>query len=124
MTEKVKTIIPKYKKIYTKYVKNGRSDVDKEELHNITKLISDAITKAKYKYLSSFGNKLNNSQTGSKSYWLILNKFLQNRKIPLIPPILSNGTFITNVHEKINLFNTFCSDQCTILNNISTLPPF
>ena len=54
----------------------------------------------------ALGNKLNNPQTGSKFYWSILNKFLQNKKIPLIPPILSNGTFITNLHEKIDLFNT------------------
>ena len=124
MTEKVKQLCQNISKIYTKYVINGRSDVDKEELHNITKLSSDAITKAKNKYLSSLGNKLNNPQTGSKSYWSILNKILQNRKIPLIPPILSNGAFITNVHENINLFNTCFAAQCTILNNTSTLPPF
>ena len=82
MAEKVKQLCQNKNKIYTKYVKNGRSDVDKEELHNITKLSSDAITKAKNKYLSTLGNKLNNPQTGSKSYWSILNKFLQNRKIP------------------------------------------
>ena len=106
------------------YERNKNTSSLQTKLQNITKLSSDAITKAKNKYLSTLGNKLNNPQTGSKSYWSILNKFLQNRKIPLIPPILSNGTFITNVHEKINLFNTFFADQCTILNNTSTLPPF
>ena len=50
MTEKVKQLCKNKSKMYTKYVKNGRSDVDKEELQNITKLSSDAITKAKNKF--------------------------------------------------------------------------
>ena len=33
-------------------------------------------------------------------------------------------TFITNVYEKITLFNNFFADQCTPINNSSTLPPF
>ena len=111
-------------KIYENYVKNGRSDADKDELVRITSLSSDTITKAEAKYLHSLGNKLNDPQTGAKLYWSILNKLLQKIKIPLIPPILSNGTFITNLCEKITLFNTFFDDQCTPINNNSTLPPF
>ena len=67
---------------------------------------------------------MNDPQTGAKSYWSILNKFLQKKKIPLIPPICLNGTFITKICEKITLFNTFFADQCTLINNNSTLPPF
>ena len=52
----------------------------KQELACITKLSSYAITKAKGKYLSSLGNKLNDPQTGAKSYWSILNKFLQKKR--------------------------------------------
>ena len=67
---------------------------------------------------------MNDPQTGAKSYWSILNKFLLKKKTPLIPPILSNGTFITNVCEKATLFNTFFAEQCTPINNTSTLPSF
>ena len=107
MTEEVKKLCYMKAKIYENYVKNGRTDADKDELLRITSLSSDTITKAKEKYLHSLGNKLNDPQTGAKSYWSILNKLLQKIKIPLIPPILSNGTFITNVYEKITLFNIF-----------------
>ena len=124
MTEEVKKLCYMKTKIYENYVKNGRTDADKDELVRITSLISDTITKAKEKYLQSLGNKLNDPQTGAKSYWSILNKLLQKIKIPLIPPILFNGTFITNVNEKITLFNTFFAEQCTPINNSSTLPPF
>ena len=64
---------------------------------------------------------MNDSQTDVKSYWSILNKFLQKKKIP---SILSNGTFIANVCEKELLFNSFFANQCTLINNTSTLPPF
>ena len=115
MTEEVKKLCYMKDKIYKNYVKNDRTDADKDELVRITTLSSDTITKA---------NKLNDPRTGAKSYWSILNKLLQKIKIPLIQPILSNGTFITNVYEKITLFNTFFADQCTPINNSSTLPPF
>ena len=105
MTEEVNNLCHNKAKIYEKYVKNGRSDAEKQELASITKLSSDTITKAKGKYLSSLGNKLNDPQTCAKSYWSILNKLLQKKKIPLIPPIRSNGTFITKICEKL-LYST------------------
>ena len=74
--------------------------------------------------LHSLCNKLNDPHTGAKSYWSILHKLLQKIKIPLIPPISSNGTFITNVYEKIALFKTFFAYQYTPTNNSSTLLPF
>ena len=124
MTEEMKKLCHMKAKIYENYVKNGRSDADKDEIATVTSLSSDAITKAKEMYFYSLSNKLNDPQIGVKSYWSILKKFLQKNKIPLIPPILLNGTFITNVCEKVTLFNTFFADQCTPINNSSTLPPF
>ena len=123
MTEEVKKNCHMKAKIYERYVKNGRSDADKDEMARVTNLSSDTITKAKEKYFYFLSNKLNDPQTGTKYYWSILKKFLQKNKIPLIPPILWNGTFITNVCEKVTLFNTFFADQCTPINNSSTLPP-
>ena len=56
-------------------------------------------------------------------YWTILNNFLNNIKIPSIPPILASGKTITNIVEKANLFNNFFASQCTPLENTSKLPP-
>ena len=53
MTDEVKIICHMKAKIYENYVKNGRSDVVKEELVRVTSLSSDVITKAKEKYLYS-----------------------------------------------------------------------
>ena len=124
MTEEVKNICHMKAKVYENYVKNGRSEVEKKDLVRVTSLSSDAINKAKEKYLYSLGNKLNDPQTSTKSYWSILNKFLQKKKNPLIPPILSNGTFITNICDTVTLFNSYFANQCTLINNTSVLPPF
>ena len=51
MTKEVNNLCHNKAKFYEKYVKNGRSDADKQELPSITKLSSDETTKAKEKYL-------------------------------------------------------------------------
>ena len=121
MTDEVKIICHMKAKIYENYIKDGLSDVDKEELVRVTSLSSDVITKAKEKYIYSLANKLNDPQTGANLISLFLINFFFIKKNPLIPPI---GTFVTNTYEKITLFNTFFADQCTQINNSTTLPPF
>ena len=45
MTEEIINLSHNKTKIYEKYVKNDRSNADKQELVNITKLSNDAIIK-------------------------------------------------------------------------------
>ena len=124
ITEEVKKICHKKANIYENYVKNDRSNDDKDELVKVTNLNSDAIIKAEEKYFYSLGIKLNDPQTDFKFYWSILNKFLQNKKIPLIPSILPNRTVNTNVCDKLMLFNSFFACQCTLISTTSALPYF
>ena len=56
-----------------------------------------------------------------KTYWSILKSFYDDKKIPLIPPILVNNNFITDIKTKANIFNKFFVEQCT-KNNNSVLP--
>ena len=66
--------------------------------------------------------KLNELSTAPKSYWFIFNWFLNNKKIPGIPPIFHNGNVISDFKEKANLFNSFFASQCTPVSNFSVLP--
>ena len=61
--------------------------------------------------------KLNNPSTASKSYWSILNWFLNNKKIPGIPSIFHTNKVMSDFKEKANLFNSFFASQCTLLSN-------
>ena len=47
---------------------------------------------------------------------------MNDKKIPIIPPLYHNGNFITDFCQKAELFNSFFAEQCSILLNSSKLP--
>ena len=60
--------------------------------------------------------------TSSKTYWSLLNTVLNKAKIPIIPPLLENGLFITDFTEKAQLFNDYFIPQCTTIDTGSEIP--
>ena len=66
--------------------------------------------------------KLNSPLLQVKTYWSILKTFYNDEKIPLIPPLLIDKKFVTDVRTKANIFNKFFAEQCTPLKNGSLLP--
>ena len=50
------------------------------------------------------------------------NNFLNNIKIPSVPPILISGETMTNILEKANIFNKYFVSQSNPLENNSKLP--
>ena len=69
-------------------------------------------------------SKLDCPDTVSKTYWAIINIFLNKKKIPNIPPLLVNNKLVSDFHEKGELFNQNLEEQCTLIQNTSTLPVF
>ena len=49
----------------------------------------------------------------------LLNNFLHKIRITSVPPILKSGETITNIIEKVNIFNEFLVFQCNTLENRS-----
>ena len=123
MTDVIKRLLKEKELIYKQY-KNGFRNEDKTSLNKKQKECSLAISAAKELYLINEGNKLNDPLLGPKRYWSILNRFLNKKKIPLIPPILHDGNFITDTLKKADLFNNYFSNQCTPIINDSQLPAF
>ena len=68
--------------------------------------------------------KLTKFHKSSKAYWSLLKTFLNNKKIPLIPPLYHQGDFITNFRRKAELFNSFFASQCSLIKNDSKLPSY
>ena len=73
------------------------------------------INKSKQNYYSRVASNY-------KTYWSLLSSFLNNRKIPLIPPLFHENKVVINFKEKSELFNAFFAKQCSLIKNISKLP--
>ena len=80
------------------------------------------IIAAKEKHLTRLSVKLEDPSTAPKTYWSILNRFLSNKKLPIIPPILVDDRVVSNFAEKTELFNSYFASQCTPVTNKSQLP--
>ena len=63
----------------------------KQLLHEKMIETSNFIANAKENYYQNEGKKLLDISLGPKKYWSILNSFLGNKKIPIIPPLFDNG---------------------------------
>ena len=107
-----------------KYVKNnfdpGYKQLLDEKIQQTSKLVMDA----KESYFRGQGKKLLDPSLGPKKYWSILNNFLQNKNIPIIPPLWENGSYVSDCAEKADIFNNFFASQCTPLDTDSILPSF
>ena len=49
---------------------------------------------------------------------------MNKSRAPRIPPLLVGNSLIVNLTEKAKTFNSFFSNQCTLILNDSILPPF
>ena len=84
--------------------------------------LNSLIEESKEKHYARLSKKLLDPQTSPKSYWSISKTFLNNKKIPCIPPLLHQDRFIIDFKEKAEMINNFFADQCSILRNKSELP--
>ena len=124
ITEKVKNFLRKKNRAYRKFMRNGQPS-DKQE--GIQKMISEGsklIEDAKRNYFLKAGNTLANPGTSRKTYWSLINTVLNKAKIPIIPPLLENGLFITDFTEKAQIFNDYFLLQCTTIDTGSVIPPY
>ena len=85
--------------------------------------LSYLIDDSKQQYFLRLPQKLNIIQKSIKAHWALLKIFLNNRKIPVIPPLFHNNKFVTDFKEKAELFNSFFAKQCSLIKNGSKLPP-
>ena len=63
-----------------------------------------------YKWTYWVKKKLNNPLLQTKTYWSILKTFYNEKKIPLIPPLLVKDRFVTDAKTKANIFNNFFAE--------------
>ena len=122
MNEIIKSKI-KTKNLYFKqYIQNGRFESDFAFLESLIIEINDLISSTKKLYYANLAKKLNNPLLQAKTYWSILKSFYNEKKIPIIPPLLIEDKYVTDTQTKANIFNKFFAEQCTPLKNNNVLP--
>ena len=59
--------------------------------------------------------------TSWKVYCSTLKMFLNNKKIPCIPPLSHQNKHVTEFKEEVEIFNSFFAQQCSLINNSSKI---
>ena len=73
-------------------------------------------------YYQNLSRKLNNPLSQTKTYWSNLKTFYNEKKILLIPSLLVNDKFVTDIKTKVCIFNKFFAEQYTPLKSDSLVP--
>ena len=122
VTQTVKNFLRKKNHAYRNFARGGHPD---DKLGRLQSMISEGsrlIEDAKRNYFLKAGRMLVDRGIGSKKYWSVINTILNEAKIPIIPPLLENGIFITKIAEKAEIFNDYFILQCTTIDTGSVLP--
>ena len=77
------------------------------KIDHIKVLEKSTVLRLKKNYILKMTTKLEGSHTASKTYLTILNRILYNSKMPTIPPLLVDGSFVSDYCKKANLLITF-----------------
>ena len=121
MTTKIKELLSQKNKLYSRIKKRNNSFLSKQLLQSLQQHLSKSIENAKNKYFFRISEKLNKPNTSIQCYWSLIKTLLNGKKVPCIPPIYDNNRYVTD-YVTSQLFNSYFSEQCILLKNISTLP--
>ena len=114
-TNKIKNLITeKNPRVLKHFHENSKNLQILNKLGSLQNLLSKSIAESKRNYYYRMADKLHNTEKGSNAYWSLLKRFLNNKKIPLIPPIFHGNEFVTNLKK---LFNSFFSKQCFLISS-------
>ena len=122
MTTKIKELISQKTKLYSRITKKNNSVLDKQLLHSLQQHLSKSIENATNKYFFRISEKLNNPSTSIKRYCSLIKTLLNGKKVPCVPPIYDHNRYVTDFKGKCQFFNSYFSEQCVLLKNISTFP--
>ena len=98
-----------------------RSGQPNDKQEGIQKMISEGsklIEDAKRNYFLKARNTLASPGTSRKRYWSLINTVLNKAKIPIMPPLLENGLFVTDSTEK-----AMTTSYSSVQRLIQHLPP-
>ena len=102
-------IIYKRNSLYKDYRKNNNNQIF-EKLTLLQKLHL-AKEESKDTYYSNLSTKLIKQKSNPKTYWSVLKRFLNNKKIPCIPSLIYENKLATDFRENSEIFNSFLQNN-------------
>ena len=109
--------------MYKKYFNENKDPRIFDKVKCLQNELDSIIQSNKQEILLPLIKKLVDSMTLTKSYRSNLKMFLNNKKIPCIPPLKHRNKYVTDFKEKAEIFNSLFAEQCSLMNNSSKLPP-
>ena len=73
-------------------------------LHQVSKC-TKLIIEAKDEHLAELSSKLDNPNAAPKTHWSIINRFVNNKKVPILPPVFLEGKLISDFEKEAELCN-------------------
>ena len=123
MNKEIKKLIHEKKHIFNFFRGNNNDKQLLDRLKDLQTQLNFLIEKSKGKYYSRITSKLSDIGKSSKTCLSILKSFLTGKKIPCIPPLFENNETTIDFKKKVELFNSFFGNQCSLINNNSQLLP-
>ena len=115
-SNQIKTLIEKKNNLFKSSMTNGRLAVARVRLQKKGAELINITKSSKENFYNNLAKKLN---TSNKTYWSIMQTFINGEKTPIIPPLLVNNKLVSNFWEKTNIFNDFFVHQCQPIANNS-----
>ena len=109
-------------KIYKDFRRSNTNAQLLNKLNHLQEQLNFLINRSKQYYYARMTKKLTNVSKNCKAYWSLLRRLLNNKNIPLIPPLFHENKFATDFKEKAELFNSHFSTQCSLISNSNKLP--
>ena len=109
MNNKIKKLIKTKNWLFQCQCQRKSGNLNCASLNSITQDISNAVNSLKLKCHKRLALKLNDPKAAPKTYWIILKTFVNEIKIPLIPPLLVRNQLVTDFLIKANLFSDYFS---------------
>ena len=122
MNENIKWKIKAKNKLYQVFFNRARQEIKLCALEEPVRNLHDLILQTKTSFYKNLEKKPNDSTLPSKTYWSILKGFYNDKRVPVIPPLLISNKFMIDFKTKVVIFDLyFCfknfGKQCTPLAN-------
>ena len=105
--DRVKELINEKNDTFQCYLHSNKDPKLFNKVEYLQNELKSLIESHKEKYYSPISKRIMNTLTSTKKYWSILKSFLNNKKIPCIPPLFHQNSYITNVKIRLNYSITF-----------------